>query len=77
MPFSIRPYRHFLHSTALPIYLAIAIIIVPGSFPGCTATGEAFKPAAQPPGMSVIYFFRHNPRPERIRLSGIDCPEKG
>lgn len=53
-----------LHSIALPIYLAIAA----GSLLGCAAKGEAFKPAEQVPGMSLIYFFRT----QSVAASGMD-----
>lgn len=53
-----------LHSMALPIYLAIAA----GSLLGCAAKGEAFKPAEQVPGMSLIYFFRT----QSVAASGMD-----
>lgn len=55
-------------SMALPIYLAIAVNIVSGSLLGCAATGEAFKPAEQVPGMSLIYFFRT----QSVAASGMD-----
>ncbi len=56
-----------LHYMALSMHVSIAIIHV-GSLFGCAATGEAFKPAEQAPGMSLIYFFRT----QNVAASGMD-----
>lgn len=60
--FGTGPPDYPLHYMALSMYVSIAIILV-GSLFGCAAPGEAFKPAEQAPGMSLIYFFIHKTWP--------------
>jgi micrococcal nuclease len=69
MPFTFRPDRRF------PVWLLGVLLAFLAPAPA-VAVSEYHGPVVSVLDGTTLEVL-HNQRPERIRLSGIDCPEKG